>query len=101
MGRCTPSSHVLERAGISDGSIEVLFEGFDVGEPAPGEGTQPYLRSLPIDVAMHPDTLLAYEMNGEPLSREHGYPVRLDSAGLVWHGFSEVAEAHIGATRAV
>ena len=83
-----PLRHVLERAGISAGSIEVLFEGFDVGEPAPGEATQPYLRSLPIDVAMHPDTLLAYEMNGEPLSREHGYPVRLIVPG--WYGMASV-----------
>lgn len=83
-----PLRYLLERAGPSEGAIEVLFEGFDMGEPAPEEQTQPYLRSLPIDVATHPDTLLAYEMNGEPLSREHGYPMRLIVPG--WYGMASV-----------
>ena len=83
-----PLSCLLERAGMREGAVEVLFEGFDVGEPAPGEETQPYLRSLPIDVAMHPHTLLAYEMNGEVLSREHGYPLRLIVPG--WYGMASV-----------
>ena len=44
--------------------------------------------ALPIDIAMHPDTLLAYEMNGEVLSREHGYPLRLIVPG--WYGMASV-----------
>lgn len=36
-----------------------------------------FTTALPIDLAMDPDTLLAYEMNGETLPREHGYPVRM------------------------
>ena len=83
-----PLRCLLERAGIQEGAVEVLFEGFDAGEPAPGEQTQPYLRSLPMDVAMHPHTLLAYEMNGETLSREHGYPLRLIVPG--WYGMASV-----------
>jgi DMSO/TMAO reductase YedYZ molybdopterin-dependent catalytic subunit len=33
--------------------------------------------ALPIDVALAPDTLLVYEMNGQVLPREHGYPARV------------------------
>jgi DMSO/TMAO reductase YedYZ molybdopterin-dependent catalytic subunit len=36
-----------------------------------------YTTALPIEAALDPDTLLVYEMNGEPLPREHGYPVRV------------------------
>jgi DMSO/TMAO reductase YedYZ molybdopterin-dependent catalytic subunit len=33
--------------------------------------------ALPAEIAEDPDTLVVYEMNGEPLPREHGYPARL------------------------
>src|SRR3989442_1345886 len=36
-----------------------------------------YSESIPVADAMHPTTLLAYEMNGEPLPTKHGFPVRL------------------------
>jgi len=36
-----------------------------------------YTSALPIEAAMDPATLLVYEMNGEVLPREHGYPARL------------------------
>ena len=40
-------------------------------------GADEYTTSLPIHVALDPDTLLAYEMNGQVLPREHGYPLRM------------------------
>ena len=40
-------------------------------------GADEYTTALPIDVAMAPDTLLVYEMNGEPVPIEHGFPVRV------------------------
>jgi DMSO/TMAO reductase YedYZ molybdopterin-dependent catalytic subunit len=36
-----------------------------------------YTSALPLDAVLDPDTLLVYEMNGEVLPREHGYPARL------------------------
>ena len=41
-----------------------------------------YSESIPIDDAMNPTTLLAYEMNGEPLPSAHGFPIRLLVPGL-------------------
>ena len=38
--------------------------------------------------ALHPDNLLCYEMNGEPLPQEHGFPVRLIAPG--WYGVANV-----------
>ncbi len=83
-----PLKDVLAIAGIADGAKEALFEGYDSGSPAPGEPVMPYLRSLPIDVAMHPDTLLVYEMNGHALPKEHGHPLRLIVPG--WYGMAAV-----------
>jgi DMSO/TMAO reductase YedYZ molybdopterin-dependent catalytic subunit len=40
-----------------------------------------YTSTLPIDVALDPDTILAYEMNGQPLSHAHGYPARVLASG--------------------
>jgi DMSO/TMAO reductase YedYZ molybdopterin-dependent catalytic subunit len=38
---------------------------------------KPYTDSLTLEQAALPDAMLAYEMEGEPLSREHGAPVRV------------------------
>ena len=40
----------------------------------PGEG---YYVGLDMESMLHPQTLLAYEINGEPLSDDHGAPLRL------------------------
>lgn len=58
----------------------VCFEGLDAD---PATGTV-YAASVPIDVLRRvPDVLLAYEMNGETLPRDHGYPVRAVVPGVV------------------
>jgi len=54
-----------------------------VGGPEPGAdwaavlAADEYTSALPMDALVDPATLLVYEMNGEVLPREHGYPVRL------------------------
>lgn len=79
-----PLRDVLEQAGIKPEANEVVLEGADRGAPAFAPGEVAYAKSLPIDKAMHPDTLLVYEMNGAPLPREHGGPVRVLAPG--WYG---------------
>ena len=81
---------VLDRAGVKSSAVEVIFEGADHG-PDETAGDPPevtYERSLPIAKAAHPDTLLAYEMNGEPLPPLHGYPLRLLVPG--WYGMCSI-----------
>ena len=84
----TPLSAVLTKMNLSPDVVEILFEGSDEGIPEPGQVKQAYQRSLPIDVAFHPDTILAYEMNGEEIPFEHGAPVRLIVPG--WYGMASV-----------
>jgi DMSO/TMAO reductase YedYZ molybdopterin-dependent catalytic subunit len=68
---------LLKRAGIKDSGKEVLFNGADV----PIGTMQDFRRSIPVQKALDPNTLLAYEMNGVPLPVKHGFPMRVISAG--------------------
>ena len=80
--------HLLESCGVTPAAKEVLFEAADTGEPEPGKPPTSYQRSLSLTVATHPDTLLAYEMNGEQLPEAHGYPLRLIVPS--WYGMASV-----------
>jgi DMSO/TMAO reductase YedYZ molybdopterin-dependent catalytic subunit len=40
-----------------------------------------FTRSIPLEKALHPDTILAYEMNGRPLPLLHGAPLRVITPG--------------------
>jgi DMSO/TMAO reductase YedYZ molybdopterin-dependent catalytic subunit len=79
---------LLRQAGLMSGATTIVFHGADTGE---GENVPPgthFARAIPLAKAMDPATLLAYEMNGEPLPADHGYPLR----GLVpgWYGMDSV-----------
>lgn len=65
---------VLARADLSASAIEIEF---DAADAAPLDGTLDFIKSLPRAKALHPDTLLAYEMNGAPLPESNGFPLRL------------------------
>lgn len=71
-----PLSLLLDRAEMFSEAEEVLFIGADRGRVESGEIVT-FARSLPLEVARHPDTLVALAMNGRPLSAEHGFPARL------------------------
>ncbi len=84
-----PLGALLERAGLEASACEIVLEGADQGTPKeqpvpPGEIH--YARSIP--VAKADEVLLAYRMNGEALSTDHGFPVRAVVPG--WYGAASV-----------
>jgi sulfite oxidase len=71
---------VLKKAGVNPAATEVVFDGADV--PL---GTMPdFQRSVPLKKALDPATLLAWDMNGEALPTQHGFPLRAVIPG--WAG---------------
>jgi sulfite oxidase len=75
---------VPRKAGMRPSAKHILFNGADVPM-----GTVPdFQRTVPVAKAMHPDTLLAYELNGQAIPMSHGFPLRLIVPG--WAGDSWV-----------
>jgi len=74
-----PLAALLERAGIEKDACEIVLEGADQGTPKEKPvppGTISYARSLPRDKANQREVLITYQMNGDDLPLDHGYPVR-------------------------
>jgi len=86
----TPLADLLEECAPLKRGIEVVFFGLDERTEKIREKEYPqnFARSLHINDARRDDILLCYEMNGEPLTREHGFPLRLVVPG--WFGVSWV-----------
>ena len=61
-----PLRDLLDQAGVLSGAARVRLHGVDN-----------YTDTIPLEKAMEPTTLLAYEMNGVPLPDRHGYPLRM------------------------
>jgi DMSO/TMAO reductase YedYZ molybdopterin-dependent catalytic subunit len=102
----------LEQADILEEGREVIFWGADRGpvtirdntgilsggrsgavQRDAGGGmdltiTEQFARSMSVRDALSRDNLLCYEMNGDPLPAEHGFPVRLIAPG--WYGVANV-----------
>ncbi len=69
---------VLAKAGLRRNAKHVQFKGAD----RPVVSSVPlFVRSIPLEKALHPDTMLAYEMNGRPLPLLHGAPLRVITPG--------------------
>jgi len=63
--------YLLEQAGVHNDGFKAVFSAADG-----------YKDSVKLDAALHPDALLAWEMNGAPLKNEHGFPARLLIPGI-------------------
>jgi DMSO/TMAO reductase YedYZ molybdopterin-dependent catalytic subunit len=103
---------LLEECGVLKAGTEVVFWGIDRGtvtirdnsgivsqgttgmtEPDGGGGldltiTEQFARSMSLEEALDRDILLCYDMNGDPLPPEHGFPLRLIAPG--WYGVANV-----------
>ena len=80
-------STVLRHAGLSPTAVDVMAQGLDPEFVDAGIKLGHVRRPLPVAKAMH-DVLLAYEMNGQPLPPDHGFPLRLVVPS--WIGVSSI-----------
>ena len=85
---------VLKRAGVGDAAREVVFFGADRGKEdvvfrqQTFKIEQQFARSITLEHAMKPEPLLAWALNGQPLHRDNGAPLRLIMPG--WYGVANV-----------
>ncbi|MYC89219.1 MAG: sulfite oxidase [Gemmatimonadales bacterium] len=81
---------VLAEAGVQEAGIEVVFFGADEGEEEirGNTVTQNFARSMSLEDAMDPGVILAWEVNGEPLPNEYGFPLRVIAPG--WYGIANM-----------
>ena len=85
---------VLRRVGVDDKAREVVFFGADKGNEDVVFRTntlkvqQQFARSITLENAMKPEPLLAWTLNGAPLDRNHGLPMRVVMPG--WYGVANV-----------
>jgi sulfane dehydrogenase subunit SoxC len=77
---------LLEECGVLDDAVEALFTGLDRGTENGLE--QDFARSLPLAETLRDEVILAYELNGQPLPPQHGFPLRLVVPG--WYGMTNV-----------
>ncbi|MEU0883802.1 sulfite oxidase [Lentzea sp. NPDC005914] len=95
--RGVPLSVLLRLAGIRRSALDVMPAGLDAEYVTGGVNLGRVRRPLPVSKALD-DVLVAYEMNGEDLPVDHGFPARLVVPGWVgiasikWLGSLEVSE---------
>jgi DMSO/TMAO reductase YedYZ molybdopterin-dependent catalytic subunit len=95
-------STVLKQVGVHPKAREVVFFGIDRGpqdvvfRQQTFKLEQQFGRSITLENATKPEPLVAYALNGDPLTRPQGFPVRLIMPG--WYGVSNVkwlSEVHL------
>jgi len=72
---------ILAKAGVKPEAVEIVLDGAD---KAVLDKTPDFVKSIPVAKAMEDTTIVAYEMNGEPLPHFNGFPARLIVPG--WTG---------------
>jgi DMSO/TMAO reductase YedYZ molybdopterin-dependent catalytic subunit len=95
-------SQLLKQVGPNANAREVVFFGTDRGKEdvifrqQTYKLEQQFARSITLEHALKPEPLLAYALNGQPLDRDHGFPLRLIMPG--WYGIANVkwlSEIHL------
>jgi nitrate reductase (NAD(P)H) len=83
--RGVPLRTVLKRCGIYNRKSGALYVCFEGAEELPGGGGSKYGTSIMREVALDPsrDIILAYMQNGDVLSPDHGFPVRIIIPGFI------------------
>lgn len=86
----TPLAPLLKECGIQADGVEAVFFAADSGTEKirGGDYPQNFARSLPLKDALKDDVLLCYEMDGQPLEKNFGAPLRLVVPG--WYGVAWV-----------
>jgi DMSO/TMAO reductase YedYZ molybdopterin-dependent catalytic subunit len=85
-----PLGAILDRAKVKTGAADVVFVGADKGaiaDPAT-PGAINFDRGIPLAKAKKDETLVAWDMNGAPLTPAHGAPLRAVVGG--WYGMASV-----------
>ena len=82
-----PLAALLKRAGLDSKVKFIRLVGADRGN-VESEISIPFARSIPLEKALHPDTIVAFRMNGAAIPTEHGYPMRAIVPG--WYGMDSV-----------
>jgi DMSO/TMAO reductase YedYZ molybdopterin-dependent catalytic subunit len=72
---------ILDKVGLKKEAIEISFNGAD-GPAVPA--TPDFIKSIPVWKAIDESTIVAYEMNGQPLPHFNGFPARIIVPG--WTG---------------
>jgi DMSO/TMAO reductase YedYZ molybdopterin-dependent catalytic subunit len=90
---------LLARAGVRPEAQHVWLEALDSGTFA-GIHSDRYVKDLPLARAQVDDVLLAWAMNGAPLTREHGFPLRAFVPGYFGtNAVKWLSRIHLAASR--
>ena len=73
---------ILQLCGALPDAKYVVFTSYQRGKQSyplanQEQKNRPFYEVIDMELALHPQTILAYEMNGKPLPLEHGAPLRL------------------------